>query len=221
MSQRKTVRVYEELTHRIVNLELAPGAPINEANLALSLGVSKTPIREALRELESDGLVVSVLGRGSAVAPITVREIVDVFQMREIIESAAAREASVVGMGPVLRHELEKERTMLTRQHGMEEAIDSWGTWEDVHLMIVQALGNALLVDVYSRIIKRISRIRNHYTGRFTTRRFHDILKEHVAILTAIEEGDGVVAETAMMSHLQKAGIFVSGLAVDAEGVTA
>jgi len=86
--------------------------------------------------------------------------------------------------------------------------------------LIVRTLGNALLIDMYSGLIERISRIRNCYKRHFTSRRFHDILAEHTAILDAIAVGDADLAETNMKLHLQKAGVFITELTVDREGVT-
>ena len=66
----KKARVYEELKRQIISMELVPGAPINEAEIALQLGVSKTPLREALTQLESDGLVDNIQARGSSISHI-------------------------------------------------------------------------------------------------------------------------------------------------------
>lgn len=219
MAQSKTARVYESLKNKIISLELPPGFPINEASLAVSLGVSKTPIREALRQLERDGLVENVASRGSVVSHITLREIGDVFQIRELIESGAARRAAMLGGNAELMRELEHDRLLLERDSDGEKLMDEWGSWEDVHLAIVRSLGNMLLVEVYSRLIDRIARIRNHYKHHFTNRRFRDILIEHTAILDAIAGGDADLAETAMQLHLQKAGVFITELTMENEGV--
>lgn len=219
MAQSKTAMVYESLRRRIIGLELTPGLPINEANLAFALGVSKTPIREALRQLERDGLVENVASRGSVVSHITLREVGDVFQIRELIESGAARRAALLGGNAELLRELQHDRLLIERGSDGEELMDEWGSWEDVHLTIVKSLGNTLLVDLYSRLIDRIARIRNYYGRHFTTRRFRDILVEHAAILDAIAEGDADLAEAAMQLHLQKAGVFITELTEDSEGV--
>lgn len=220
MVQSKTSIVYGALKKKIIAAELPPGCPLNEADLAFSLGVSKTPVREALRELESDGLVESITSRGSAVTHITMREIDEVFQIREIIESAAARRAALQHGDPQLLQELQKDRATLDRGPNSEEVIEEWGTWEGVHILIVKTIGNAILVDMYLGLMERITRIRNCYKQHFTSRRFHDILSEHAAILDAIVAGDVDLAETNMRRHLQRAGVFISELKVDKEGVT-
>lgn len=218
MAQSKTSMVYESLKRKIIELELRPGSPINEANLALTLGVSKTPLREALRELERDGLVESVATRGSVVSHITLLEIGDVFQIRELIESGAARRAAMAGGNAALVRELQHDRALLRRSSETREVTAEWGEWEDVHLLIVKSLGNDLLVEMYSSLIDRITRIRNHYKSHFTNRRLRDILMEHAAILEAIVGGDPDLAETTMQVHLQKAGGFIAELTVGTEG---
>ena len=87
----KKVQVYESLKRRIIDCELVPGLPINEADFATDLGVSKTPIREALRQLERDGFVDSIPGRGSTISHITSSDIREIFEIREIIETGAAK----------------------------------------------------------------------------------------------------------------------------------
>src|SRR5512136_2912197 len=94
MVANKKVKVYESLRERIISGELKPGLPINEAAFASELSVSKTPIREALRQLERDGFVENVPGRGSAISHIGPQDIREVFEIREIIESGAVKRAA-------------------------------------------------------------------------------------------------------------------------------
>ena len=86
MKNNKKIAVYEKIKERIIDGSLAPGLPINENDFAQDLNVSKTPIREALRQLEREGLVENIPGRGSAVSHITFQDIRDIFETREIIE---------------------------------------------------------------------------------------------------------------------------------------
>jgi DNA-binding GntR family transcriptional regulator len=91
----KKVRVYESLKRRIIDCELVPGLPINEADFASELGVSKTPVREALRQLETDGFVENVPGRGSTISHLTPLDIREILEIREIIVcSKMSREVS-------------------------------------------------------------------------------------------------------------------------------
>src|SRR5262249_10464204 len=86
--------VYEELKSAIVDLRLAPGDPLREATLAEQLGVSKTPIREALTRLREVGLVETPAFKGAGVSGYSRRDRIDIYERRELLENAAARAAA-------------------------------------------------------------------------------------------------------------------------------
>ncbi len=204
--------VYDTLRRQIINVELQPGLPINEADFAARLGVSKTPVREALRQLERDGFVENVPSRGSTISHITSQEISDVFQIREIIESGAAKRAAHLQGNDLFRKMREDNQRYLERVNTSEEYVHEWGSWEDMHLVIVSSLGNHLLVNVYGGLIDRILRIRNYFGKRLTRRRILDVVAEHTAILDAIIDGDAERAEQSMQRHLKNASVFLIGL---------
>jgi DNA-binding GntR family transcriptional regulator len=209
----KKVKVYESLRQRIIRGELEPGLPINEADFARELSVSKTPVREALRQLERDGFVENIPGRGSAISPIRPHDIREVLEIREILEVGAAKRAAWLKGCDELCRKREEIRTRLEQEGSNQEDVHEWGSWEDVHLSIVQAVGNQTLVDMYLGLVDRIQRIRSYYGQRFTQRRLQEILGEHAAMLDAIVEGDAERAERAVQSHLRNAGAFLIGLA--------
>lgn len=217
MNGNKKVKVYEALRRRIIDGELPPGLPINEADFARELEVSKTPVREALRQLERDGFVENVPGRGSTISHITPQDIREVFEIREIIESSAAKRAALVFGGEGIRKKREEITKLLENEQAGQEYVHEWGSWEDVHLCIVKALSNRTLVGIYSGLLDRINRIRSHYGHQFTPRRFHEISAEHIAIVDAIIEGDAERAETMMQQHLRNAGAFLIGLTAPAK----
>jgi DNA-binding GntR family transcriptional regulator len=86
--------VYEELKSAIVDLRLAPGDPLREATLAEQLGVSKTPIREALTRLEQEGLVETTSFKGAMVTGYSRQDLIEIYELRELLENAAARAAA-------------------------------------------------------------------------------------------------------------------------------
>lgn len=212
MNGNKKAIVYENLRRRIIEGDLRPGLPINEADFARDLAVSKTPIREALRQLERDGFVENIPGRGSTVSHIRPQDIREVFEIREIIESGAAKHAARLRDKEELRAKREEGKKLLVNEQASEAYVYEWGSWEDVHLCIVKALGNQTLVDMYTGLLDRIKRIRTQYGKRFTQRRLHEILTEHTAILDAIVEGDGQRAEQMVQQHLRNANAFLIGL---------
>jgi len=215
----KKIRAYETLKKQIISMELAPGTPINEAELAASLGVSKTPLREALTQLEGDGFVDTVPARGSSISHITAREVSDVFQIREIIETGVAKRVSAIGGTPDILKERDSVAGMLNDASG--RYVFEWGAVEDMHLSLVRALGNDLLVNTYERLMERISRIRNFYGDRFSRRRLEDIASEHARILDAVVCGDSRAAEQYLAEHLRNARSFLTGLREEKTGVQA
>lgn len=213
MVANKKVKVYESLRQRIISGELQPGLPINEAAFASEMSVSKTPVREALRQLERDGFVENVPGRGSAISHIRPQDIREVLEIREILEVGAAKRAAWQHGTDELRRERDESRKLLVAEETSQQSVHEWGSWEDVHLGIVKAVGNQALVEMYQGLLDRIQRIRTFYGQRFTQRRLHEILAEHTAMLDAIVEGDAERAEKAVQAHLRNAGAFLIGLA--------
>jgi len=210
----KKVKVYEDLRQRIISGALRPGLPINEADFAAQLEVSKTPIREALRQLEREGFVENVPGRGSTISHITSQEIRDVFEIREIIESGVTKRVAQLKGNQELQNEYEKIRKYLETHRDSDELVHEFGIWEDMHFSLVKALGNQTLLQMYKGILDRITRIRNHYGKSFTGRRLHDILTEHAEILEAVVTGEATEAEDKLRYHLQNAGKFLLGLSL-------
>ncbi|TFG63486.1 MAG: GntR family transcriptional regulator [Spirochaetales bacterium] len=214
-SSNKKVKVYENLKRRIIDCDLVPGMPINEADFAAELGVSKTPIREALRQLERDGFVHNVPGRGSTISHITSQDIREILEIREIIETGAAKHAAQFqSQNNALIKKRSEHQYLLDDKSEGNEYVHEWGEWEDVHLCLVQALGNQMFLIMYEDLLDRIKRIRNHFGRRFTQRRRHEIISEHLMILDAVLDGDPDRAEQAVRKHLQNAGSYLQGLSV-------
>jgi DNA-binding GntR family transcriptional regulator len=129
LGMNKKARVYEDLKRQIINMELAPGEPINEAEIALRFGVSKTPLREALTQLESDGLVDNIPARGSSVSHITAREVNDVLQIREIIEIGVAKRVAAVGGTEALLRERDSIAGQLNTGETLAGYVYEWGSY--------------------------------------------------------------------------------------------
>lgn len=210
--KNKKYMVFEYLRKRIIDSSIPPGFPISEGDLAEELGVSKTPIREALRQLEKDGLVQNTPGRGSNVTNISSRDISEVFQLREIIECGAAKRAALLpDKDKIIEKRKEVQQLTLNKQR-MSENVYEWGAGDDIHLCIVNSLGNHKLTDVYQGLLDQIRRIRIHIGKKFTQRRFDEITDEHLAILDSIIEGNSDSAEQMMYKHLNNAVIYISGI---------
>lgn len=209
MKNKKTA-VFEKIKKNIISGTLAPGLPINEIVFAQDLNVSKTPVREALRQLEREGFVENIPGRGSAVTHITFQDIREIFELREIIECGAVKRAAMI----CDVEEVQIKKKALEQFYGKStEAKNSvWGPEEDIHQFIVKCVGNRKLYETYLGLLDHIKRIRKHFVGRFSRQRFENMLTEHIEILDALIEGNAGRAEKAVQDHLHNAGAYLLGL---------
>jgi DNA-binding GntR family transcriptional regulator len=209
MKNKKT-EVYRIIKQRIIEGILAPGLPINEIDLATDLNVSKTPVREALRQLEREGLVTTTPGRGSMVSPITFKDIREIYEMREIIECCAAKRGALRCDEAEVRESKKQLEKMLGKNPNPESF--PWGEEENVHKLIIKSVGNQKLYDTYMGIQDHIIRIRIQFLNRYTRQRHDELIREHIQILDAFLDGDAEKAELAVQTHLRNAAAHFMGL---------
>ncbi len=203
-TKNKVEYAYEQLRCQIIACTLQPGTPINETVYADSLGVSKTPVREALRRLEREGLVKTIAGRGSIVSYISSSDIHEVFEVREIIECGAIRHAAQLDDKTVF---VNRRNTLVQNQLSISRSDEFCAddACDDLHLEIIDSVGNERLSQLYREILDSIVRIRNSFGPRFSQRRLEHIVDEHVAILDAIVDGNTELAQQRLREHLKNA----------------
>lgn len=176
------------------------GEFLSEQELADRIGVSRTPIREALLLLAAEDLVRLVPKRGAQVVPLSGREITELMELRGIVERYSAERVIAGGKAPVseLTALLDRQRTLSGAEHAKEFiAVDHL-----FHATIVAAAGNALLDRHYDGLRSR--QIRAGVVALFNQHgRQESVLHEHQAILDAIASGDRQAACTAIDSHLE------------------
>lgn len=195
---------YDVLKQRILSNQYTPGTPIIEPDVSAELKVSKTPIREALQQLERDGFVETVPGRGSFVSHITVKDIKQIFDAREVLECGAVRRVALVGDKDLIKmkkHELEKY--VADEMRDSPTAVDR--ERDDVHLFIFKLLDNPMLSSVYGQLLDQIIRLRNYFNVSLDKERSAFYNREHLRILEALLEGSPDKAEEATLTHLRNA----------------
>jgi len=208
--KNKKAAVYETLKKRIINGELAPGLAINENEFAKGLKVSKTPVREALRQLERDGLVENIPRRGSAVTHISFQDIREIFTLREIIECGAAKRAATICDVKEVQAKKKEFEQFFSKRDEIEKSV--WGVEEDIHQFIIKCLNNQKLNETYSGLLNHIKRIRIHFGCHFSSKRHDQIFSEHIEIFDALIEGNADRVENAVQVHLRNAGAYILGL---------
>jgi GntR family transcriptional regulator, rspAB operon transcriptional repressor len=193
---------YTEIRDRILRSEYRPGAALSEAQIAGSLLVSRTPVREALKQLEQEGLVRSVPQRGVFVTELTVSDIDEIFQIREQLESLAARIAAV--------RMSDDEIASLGDELRAAEAVADAGRLEDafradvsLHKQIIAVTRNRRLGQILSTLDNQVHRIR--YLSPTTPGRLRATLAEHLEIVEALKARDPDVAGRVMIQHLRNA----------------
>ena len=191
---------YAALRQAIVRCELAPGERVVIDDLARRFDVSIIPVREALRMLESEGLIVSVAHTGTSVAPISRQSIVEVFAVLEGLETVSARAAASQASAPALQ----RLQVLLER---MDRALAGSrpGTWAELntefHLAISGMSGMPMVQQMLQRALDHWDRVRRHFFTGVFTRRAPLAQREHHQILSQLRERDGDALERTMKMH--------------------
>jgi DNA-binding GntR family transcriptional regulator len=200
-AKSKKLRVYETLKQRIVNQALAPGEPINEAILSRELKISKTPIREALQQLEKEGFIENFPGRGSFVSRVSIQDLRETFEIREILECEASKRAA-------LKHDPGKLEAIRKAFESAQESSPGglpshFRAGDQIHAFIFESLGNQRLLEFYRRLLDHIVRHRIHFFSNSPVGRSEASYKEHLEILDALAAQDPARCEQAIRTHLR------------------
>lgn len=194
-------RIYRALAGEIVAGELPPGTPLSERTLVERFGISRTPIREVIWQLERDGLVDVHVGRGVFVKKIAAEEIIELFQLREALEPLAA--ALAASHRPEDELAELKDCLLSADADPGRDARELVKLGESLHDALVRWSGNRMLVRIYDTLRRQTQLMRNLLHDSQGTERTS--LGEHIAILDALERKDAVGARRAMAVHLRRA----------------
>lgn len=193
-----TMVVQQEIERAILAGEFAPGAKLNEAALALRLGVSRGPVREAFRMLDEAGLVRTEKNRGVFVRDIPVDEAIEIYELRAAMEESVGRRLAA-RMTPAQRQEAED------LVHAMEAAVLARDA-HTYHLLnlqfhdrLVEMAGNRKLTSIYRKLINEISLFRR--LNLADENQLPASAHAHWDMLRAITGGDPEVAGRAMFDH--------------------
>jgi DNA-binding GntR family transcriptional regulator len=196
----RTREVYEALRLAIARRDLQPGNMYSVAELADSFGVSRTPVREALIDLASRGIVKFERNRGVRVMQSTVHDLEEIFQLRLMLEVPATRLA-VTLMDERAVTDLQRTFDHLQKVTREDDDLAYWASDRAFHGQIISALGNGRLTEFID--VLRDSILVQGATSAGRTRSLSDITAEHEAIMTKIASGDADGAAEAMRAHLQ------------------
>lgn len=188
--------VAKKLREMIVNGELPAGQRINEVNLAHQLGVSRTPLREALNRLASEGALSRVPRIGYSVTPLTLEEFRQVYAIRPILDPEALRLAGLPDH-ETLRN-LERINTRMVRASDAESVIQ---LDDEFHSALIEACPNTVLLDLIRQIIGRTHR---YEIALMRENKNVSVANEgHKEILAALQRSDLEAACSALRKNLQ------------------
>ena len=195
-----TTLVRREIERRILGGELAPGAKLNEADLAGELRVSRGPVREAFRALEQAGLVRTEKNRGVFVRQVSLEEANEIYEVRAALEGLIGRLAAT----RIRPEQVEKIRAVVKKMHAVGRVLDAAAYYPlnvEFHELLAQATGNRALVANYRRLVNEL----DLYRRETLTRSAENIpisTRDHEAIVNAVAKGDEKLAERLLYEHV-------------------
>ncbi|WP_419025829.1 GntR family transcriptional regulator [Emergencia sp.] len=198
--------VYEQLKMQILTGKITPGTRMMEVELADEMGVSRTPVREAIRKLEKEGLVTIEPRRGAYASDISVKDMLDTLEVREDLEGLAAALAAE-------RMSEEQIEDLVKITQGYSEAINNSDTEKIIHYdelfhkHIVSCSGNKTLIHLSETVQELALRFRYLYYDDFS--RYENMPVEHREIIDAITSGDAETARLVADNHVKKLKEFV------------
>ena len=192
--------VFNTLRQAILTGELKPGERLMEIHLANKLGVSRTPIREAIRKLELEGLVTMIPRRGAEVAQITEKSMNDVLEVRRAMDALCV-ELACDRITPEELQDLKKACDTFEAAVKTDDIKQIAQADVALHDIIVQATGNQRLIQLVNNLSEQMYRYRVEYLKEEQTRNL--LVSEHEELVKAIREGDVQKAQDISFHHLE------------------
>jgi DNA-binding GntR family transcriptional regulator len=191
--------VADKLREMIITGELGPGQAVDELALCEAFKVSRTPLREALKVLAAEELVILRPRRGAVVAPMTIASVDQKFEVIRLIEGYAARSFCERGNKDEVV-ELQAIHKRLATGFKTKNRKLYFESNQRFHRRLVELTGNDEMVRIHAQLITHLQRAR-YFTGNQKNWR-HPFMTEHTEIMTALTEGTPAQAEAAMRNHV-------------------
>ena len=192
-------QVAERLRQQIYSRELEPGSRIDEQKLAEEYGISRTPMREALKVLATEGLVTMKMRRGSHVAEMSVDDVRQGYRLMSLLESDAAMEVAERASEEDLAS-LRQLHERLEKQVRQRDAY--FATNEQFHLRLLTIAGNRWRLQIVNDL-RKVMKLNRHHS-LFHQGRLSESLAEHRALMDALEQRDPAAAAALVRMHFEK-----------------
>lgn len=193
--------VFITLRRQILRGDLKPGERLMEISLANRLGVSRTPVREAIRKLENDGLVIMIPRRGAHVAEITRQELDDVLEVRKSLDVLAMRKAARLITGEEVQELREAEKTFAGLVEEKDPDLTALGEADEYfHDIMYRATRNRRLIQTVNNLREQMYRFRVEYLKDRESH--HTLVREHDAMIEALGKHDEEEAVRLIELHI-------------------
>ena len=189
----------DEIREMILNGDLAPGARLQETELSAQFGVSRTPLREALKVLSSEGLIALATNRGATVAELKPEEVVETFSVMGALEALAGE----LACSNASEREIAKLRGLHDRliAHYMKRDQEAFfRSNQAFHALLIEAAHNEILAQHYNQLAGRIRRAR--FRVPMSDAQWAKSANEHERLMVALEAGDGRRAAKILRAHV-------------------
>lgn len=200
------VEAVESMRELIIAGKLAPGTRLVEAELCDMFVISRTPLREALRVLEAEGLVTFYPNRGAVVSTISAHEVAEQFTVIANLERIAL-ELAMARMTPADLARLNRMHDRMMRLFEAKQRRECFQKDYDIHDRIVALAGNQVLADMHHGLMIRSRRVR--YFALHSQCRWSEAMAEHCLFMQAINNADVAKASTLMRDHVLRTGVLV------------
>lgn len=195
--------VYQVLKNEILECQLLPNSSLREQLLARRFAISKSPVREALLRLEQERLVMVTPRQGYRVAPISLEDAQEMFELRKVLESACVEAAASTGTKEDLI-KLDVFRTLQT--HSGEDRTDAFIKYNrSFHIAICMSSGNTRMARLATDLIEQMERMIRFSVNAIPVQDKDILLKEHGEIIDAIQGGDRRKASRLVKQHISDA----------------
>lgn len=192
-------KAVDALRQMILDGELPPGARLSERALGERLGVSRTPLREALRMLASEGLVRHEPNRGAIVAPLDRADIEATFELLAALEGLAG-ELAAQRIDDAQLAEIKALHFEMRAHHARGDRAAYFRANQEIHRHIAAAAANPVLVETFERLNARVKRVR--YAANLTPERWAKAVEEHERMIAALDARDGAALRAILEAHL-------------------
>jgi DNA-binding GntR family transcriptional regulator len=195
------VQAYSLIKAAILNGDIASGVVFSQDQLSQWLGISRTPVREALLELQNEGLVRMLRGRGIEVIGLTATDAREIIEIRKGLEGHAG-ELAAANVSPELMAQLESELSSLVACSVQDKRAEFLESDRAFHRLIVKAAGNNRMLEIVEALRDQFMRVgMQALTG---SEEMEEVVAEHQRILAALHRRDAAGTRAAMLQHLQR-----------------